>query len=155
MPRPTKQRRIQFDIETINEMAKEIYNDTHNIRNKIARVMTKWETSSREPAEIAQIGDTFVKLVMAELKNYEIKVKLLGVVKDGVMDMKNMEFEKEMIAEKEKQKALATASIEKLAAIKAKELKNEKSKENVIIPEVIDRDRRNEIIKMSQNNKKN
>ena len=154
MPRQIRQRKPKFDIETIDSMFGEIYNNTHNMQNIIARVRSKWETSTREPAEIAAIGDNLVKMIMAELKNYELKIKLLGVVKDGVMNLKNMEFEKEMIAEKEKQKALATANAEKIAAVKAKELKNEKSKETTIIPEVIDRDRRNEIIKMSQINKK-
>lgn len=154
MPRPTKQRRVQFDLETINELFKEIYNDTHNIRNKIVRVMAKWETSTREPAEIAQIGDTFVKLVMAELKAYDTKVRLLGVVKDGVMDMKKMEFDKEMIAEKEKQKAIANANAEKIPSVKANETKTLKNKETVIVPEVVDKNRRNEVLREYVVNKK-
>ena len=52
-----------------------------------------------------------------------------------------------MTIEKEKLKAIATANAEKLATIKASEGKTSKIKEENVIPQIVDRERRNEILK--------
>jgi len=87
MPRP--QRRIlKFDEESVNKLLQEIYNESHNIKAKIARLFTKWETKVKENSEVAAIGDQIVKLIAAEAKNQDQKIMLLKYLKEVVFDNK-------------------------------------------------------------------
>jgi hypothetical protein len=83
MARP-KKRRLKFDEESVNNLLQEIYDESHNIRNKIARLFAKWETKIKETGEVAAIGDQIVKLIAAEAKNQDQKIMLLKYLKEVV-----------------------------------------------------------------------
>ena len=85
MARP-KRKRLQFTEESVNKLLQEIYDDSHNIKAKIARLFTKWETKVKENGEIAAIGDQIVKLIAAEAKNQDQKIMLLRYLKEVVFD---------------------------------------------------------------------
>jgi|GEM_PF-1524660 hypothetical protein len=87
MPRPQR-KRLKFDEESVNKLLQEIYDDSHNIRAKIARLFTKWETKVKESGEVAAIGDQIVKLIAAEAKNQDQKIMLLKYLKEVVFDNK-------------------------------------------------------------------
>lgn len=81
-----KRKKLKFDEDSVNDLLQEIYNDTHNIRAKIARLFTKWETKVKENGEVAAIGDQIVKLIAAEAKNQDQKIMLLKYLKEVVFD---------------------------------------------------------------------
>lgn len=83
MARPTR-KKIKFDEDSANDLLQEIYDDTYNIRAKINRMFTKWETRIKENGEIAAIGDTIIKLINAEAKNQDQKIMLLKYLKEVV-----------------------------------------------------------------------
>ena len=85
MPRPQR-RRLQFDEDSVNKLLQEIYDESHNIKAKIARLFTKWELKVKEGGEIAAIGDQIVKLIAAEAKNQDQKIMLLKYLKEVVFD---------------------------------------------------------------------
>ena len=85
MPRPTR-KKIKFDEESVNELLQEIYNDSHNIRAKITRLFTKWESKVKEEGNIAAIGEQIVKLIQAEAKNQDQKIMLLKYLKEVVFE---------------------------------------------------------------------
>jgi len=85
MPRPSR-KRIKFTEESVNELIQEIYEDSFNIRAKIARLFTKWEARVKEGGEIAAIGDQIVKLIAAEAKNQDQKIMLLKYLKEIVAE---------------------------------------------------------------------
>ena len=89
MARP-KRRKLKFDEESVNNLLQEIYDESHNIRSKIARLFTKWEIKVKEGGEIAAIGDQIVKLIAAEAKNQDQKIMLLRYLKEVVFDKKNV-----------------------------------------------------------------
>lgn len=79
---------LKFDEKSVNDLLQEIYNESHNIKAKIARLFTKWETKVKENGEIAAIGDQIVKLIAAEAKNQDQKIMLLRYLKEVVFDVK-------------------------------------------------------------------
>jgi len=83
--RPVR-KKIRFDEESLNELVQELYDDSHNIKAKIIRLFTKWETRVKEGGEIAAIGDQIVKLIAAEAKNQDQKIMLLKYLKEIVFD---------------------------------------------------------------------
>ena len=83
--RPTR-KQIKFDEDSLNELYQEIYDDSHNIKAKIVRLFTKWETRVKEGGEIAALGDQIVKLIAAEAKNQDQKIMLLKYLKDIVYE---------------------------------------------------------------------
>jgi hypothetical protein len=83
MPRPTR-KRLKFDEESLNKLLQEIYDDTFNIRARIARLFTKWEIKVKEGGEIQAIGDQIVKLIAAEAKNQDQKLVLLKILNDVI-----------------------------------------------------------------------
>ncbi len=87
MPRPVR-RKLKFDEDSVNKLLQEIYDESHNIKAKIARLFTKWETKVKENSEIAGIGDQIVKLIAAEAKNQDQKIMLLRYLKEVVFDNK-------------------------------------------------------------------
>jgi hypothetical protein len=87
MARPIR-KKISFDEESVNRLFQEVYDDTHIIRAKITRLMTKWEIKIKENGEIAALGDTIVKLIGAEAKNQDQKIMLLKYLKEVVFDKK-------------------------------------------------------------------
>lgn len=87
MARPAR-KRLKFDEESVNKLLQEIYDDSHNIRAKIARLFTKWEQKVKEGGEIAAIGDQIVRLITAEAKNQDQKIMLLKYLKEVVFDGK-------------------------------------------------------------------
>lgn len=89
MARP-KRKQLKFDEDSVNKLLQEIYDDTHNIRAKIARLFTKWEAKVKENGEVAAIGDQIVKLIAAEAKNQDQKIMLLRYLKEVVFE-KNKE----------------------------------------------------------------
>jgi len=88
MPRPQR-KKLKFDEESVNKLLQEIYDDSYNIRAKIARLFTKWETKIKETGEVAAIGDQIVKLIAAEAKNQDQKIMILKYLKEVVYDNKN------------------------------------------------------------------
>lgn len=85
MARP-KRKKIKFDEESVNDLLQEVYNDSHNIKSKITRLFTKWETKVKEGGEIAAIGEQIIKLIGAEAKNQDQKIMLLKYLKEVVFD---------------------------------------------------------------------
>lgn len=85
MPRPHR-RKLKFDEESVNNLLQEIYDESHNIKAKIARLFTKWELKVKENSEVAAIGDQIVKLIAAEAKNQDQKIMLLRYLKEVVFD---------------------------------------------------------------------
>lgn len=88
MPRP-KRKQLKFDEESVNKLLQEIYDESHNIKAKISRLYTKWETKVKESGEVAAIGDQIVKLIAAEAKNQDQKIMLLRYLKEVVFDNKS------------------------------------------------------------------
>ncbi len=89
MPRP-KRRRLKFDEESVNNLLQEIYDESHNIKSKIARLFSKWETKVKENGDVAAVGDQIVKLIAAEAKNQDQKIMLLRYLKEVVFDNKEV-----------------------------------------------------------------
>lgn len=87
MARP-KRKELKFNEESVNKLLQEIYNDSHNIKAKISRLFTKWETKVKEGGEIQAIGDQIVKLISAEAKNQDQKIMLLKYLKEVVFNDK-------------------------------------------------------------------
>ena len=83
MARPPR-KKLKFDEESVNKLLQEIYDDSHNIRARIARLFTKWEQKVKEGGEIQAIGDQIVKLIGAEAKNQDQKIMLLKYLKEVV-----------------------------------------------------------------------
>lgn len=88
MPRPIR-KQLKFDEESVNKLLQEIYDESHNIKAKITRLFTKWETKVKESGEVAAIGDQIVKLIAAEAKNQDQKIMLLRYLKEVVFDNKS------------------------------------------------------------------
>jgi len=88
MPRPSR-KKLRFDEESVNNLLQEIYDDSFNIKARIARLFSKWETKVKEGGEIAAIGDQIVKLIGAEAKNQDQKIMLLKYLKDVVFENKS------------------------------------------------------------------
>jgi hypothetical protein len=88
MARPVR-KKLKFDEESVNKLLQEIYDESHNIKAKIARLFTKWELKVKENADVASLGDQIVKLIAAEAKNQEQKIMLLRYLKEVVFDNKN------------------------------------------------------------------
>lgn len=88
MPRP-KRRQLKFDEDSVNKLLQEIYDESHNIKAKIARLFTKWETKVKENGDVAAIGDQIVKLIAAEAKNQDQKIMLLRYLKEVVFENKD------------------------------------------------------------------
>jgi len=86
-PRP-KRKQLKFDEDSVNKLLQEIYDESHNIKAKITRLFTKWETKVKESGEVAAIGDQIVKLIAAEAKNQDQKIVLLRYLKEVVFDVK-------------------------------------------------------------------
>jgi hypothetical protein len=86
-PRP-KRKQLKFDEESVNKLLQEIYDESHNIKAKLSRLFTKWETKIKETGEVAAIGDQIVKLIGAEAKNQDQKIMLLRYLKEVVFDVK-------------------------------------------------------------------
>lgn len=87
MARPTR-KKLQFNEDSVNKLLQEIYDESHNIKAKITRLFTKWETKIKENGEIAAMGDQIVKLIAAEAKNQDQKIVLLKYLKEVVFDIK-------------------------------------------------------------------
>ena len=85
MARPTR-KKLTFDEESVNKLLQEIYDESFNIKAKIARLFSKWEVKIKDNAEIAVIGDQIVKLIAAEAKNQDQKIMLLKYLKEVVFD---------------------------------------------------------------------
>ena len=83
-----KRKNLTFDEESANKLFQEIYDESHNIKAKIARLFSKWETKIKENSEVAAIGDQIVKLIAAEAKNQDQKIILLKYLKEVVFDNK-------------------------------------------------------------------
>jgi hypothetical protein len=83
-----KRKQLKFDEDSVNKLLQEIYDESFNIKAKIARLFTKWETKVKEGGEIAAIGDQIVKLIAAESKNQDQKIMLLKYLKEVVFDNK-------------------------------------------------------------------
>jgi len=83
MARP-KRKQLKFDEDSVNSLLQEIYNDSHNIKAKIARLFTKWEAKVKEGGEIAALGETIGKLIVAEAKTVDQKLVLLRYLKEVV-----------------------------------------------------------------------
>jgi len=100
MARPVR-KKLKFDEESVNKLLQEIYDDSHNIKARIARLFTKWEQKVKEGGEIQAIGDQIVKLISAEAKNQDQKIMLLKYLKEVVFKDKNVGGNKEEGSESE------------------------------------------------------
>jgi len=88
MARPIR-KKLAFDVDSVNKLLQEIYDESHNQKAKITRLFTKWEIKVKEGGEIAAIGDQIVKLIAAEAKNQDQKIMLLKYLKEVVFDKTN------------------------------------------------------------------
>ena len=87
MARPQR-KKLKFDEDSVNKLLQEIYDESFNIKAKIARLYTKWEIKVKENSEVAAIGDQIVKLIAAEAKNQDQKIMLFKYLKEVVFDSK-------------------------------------------------------------------
>ena len=85
MPRPIR-KKLTFDVDSVNKLLQEIYDESHNIKAKINRLFTKWETKAKDTDNIAVLSDSIVKLINAEAKNQDQKIMLLRYLKEVVFD---------------------------------------------------------------------
>ena len=85
--RPTR-KKLKFDEDSVNKLLQEIYDESCNVKAKIIRLFTKWESKIKENVEITAIGDQIVKLIAAEAKNQDQKIMLLKYLKEVVFDNK-------------------------------------------------------------------
>jgi hypothetical protein len=83
MARP-KRKQLKFDEDSVNSLLQEIYVDSHNIKNRIARLFTKWEAKVKDGGEIQALGETIAKLIVAEAKTIDQKLVLLRFLKEVV-----------------------------------------------------------------------
>jgi hypothetical protein len=100
MPRPIR-KKLQFDNESVNKLLQEIYDESFNIKAKIARLFSKWETKVKEGGEIAAFGDQIIKLIAAEAKNQDQKIVLLRYLKEVVFENKSNSGDNSKSQEKE------------------------------------------------------
>lgn len=119
--RPTR-KQIKFDEESLNGFYQEIYDDSHNIKAKIVRLFTKWETRVKEGGEIAALGDQIVKLIAAEAKNQDQKIMLLKYLKDIVFEKS---AKKDIITSEETGEVSSDARNTILRMIKEEKARNE------------------------------
>ncbi len=103
MARP-KRRQLRFDEDSVNKLLQEIYDESFNVKAKIARLFTKWETKVKESGEVAAIGDQIVKLIAAEAKNQDQKIVLLRYLKEVVFDNKNGNGSSDKMDDEERKK---------------------------------------------------
>ena len=87
MPRPPR-RQLKFDEESVNKLLQEIYDESHNIKAKITRLFTKWETKVKENGEVAAIGDQIIKLIVEACKTHDKKISLLKILREIVFNNK-------------------------------------------------------------------
>ena len=85
MARPLR-KKLKFDEDSVNKLLQEIYDESFNIKAKIARLFTKWEIKVKENSEIAALGDQIIKLIGAEAKNQDQKIMLLRYLKEVVFE---------------------------------------------------------------------
>ena len=88
MPRPIR-KKLKFDEDSVNKLLQEIYDESCNIKAKIVRLFSKWEINTKTSGEIAALGDSIVKLIMAEAKNQDQKIMLLKYLKEVVFENKS------------------------------------------------------------------
>jgi len=84
-----KRKKIKFTEDSVNELLQEIYNDTHIIRTRIVRILTKWEAKIKENGEIAAMGDQIIKLISEEGKSQDKKIALLKILREIVYTNKD------------------------------------------------------------------
>ena len=112
MPRPIR-KKLKFNEDSLNDLLQEIYNDSYNIRAKISRLFSKWETKVQEDSEIAAIGDQIIKLISAEAKNQDQKIMLLKYLKEVVFDkQKNVKEDEEKVDMSDVRKSELLAMVE-------------------------------------------
>lgn len=84
-----KRKKIKFTEDSVNDLLQEIYNDTHIIRTRIVRILTKWEAKIKENGEIAAMGDQIIKLISEEGKSQDKKIALLKILREIVYTNKD------------------------------------------------------------------
>ena len=83
MPRK-KRTKLKFTEEGVNEYMQELYDDSFTLKSKIDVLFRKWDTKVKEGGEIAAIGDTIVKLIVAMAKNQDQRIMILKYLKEIV-----------------------------------------------------------------------
>ena len=83
MPRPIR-KKLKFDEDSVNNLLQEIYNDSHNIKAKITRLFTKWESKVKDGEDIAILSKSVTDLINAEIKNQDQKIMILKYLKEVV-----------------------------------------------------------------------
>lgn len=84
-----KRKKIEFTVDSVNELFQEIYNDTHIIRTRITTLFNKWESKVKENGEIAAIGDQIIRLIVEEGKSQDKKIALLKILREIVFNNKD------------------------------------------------------------------
>lgn len=122
MARPPR-RQFKFTEESVNKLFQEIYDDNRNIKAKIIRLFTKWETKVKEAGEIAAIGEQIIKLIAAEAKNQDQKIMLLKYLKEVVFDRKDgSDIDSNSQTHKEENGEISTERKNELLNMVAKEI---------------------------------
>lgn len=121
MARP-KRKKLKFDESSVNDLLQEIYNESHNIKAKIGRLFTKWESQVKEGGEIQAIGDQIVKLISAEAKNQDQKIMLLRYLKEVVF------HNKQNSSENEEEKEISSDKRNEIIRMVQDEMNNKKKK---------------------------
>lgn len=129
MPRPTR-KQLKFDEDSVNKLLQEIYDESHNIKAKIARLFTKWEQRVKENGEIQAIGDQIVKLIAAEAKNQDQKIMLLKYLKEVVFENKNESGDTGKTSGEAKETVSADRRSELLSMVQKELDKKEQEKRN-------------------------
>lgn len=89
MPRK-KRTKLKFTEDGVNQYMQELYDDSFTLKSKIDVLFRKWDAKVKEGGEIAAIGDTLVKLIVAMAKNQDQRIMILKYLKEIVfIDSKN------------------------------------------------------------------
>lgn len=85
MPR-IKRKRIEFTLESLNDMYQECYNDSYNFKAQLTAVLSRWSPMIKDESNVAAMGKEIVALLNSIGKTNDQKIVLLKILKDIVME---------------------------------------------------------------------
>lgn len=85
MPR-IKRKRIEFTLESLNDMYQECYNDSYNFKAQLTAVLSRWSPMIKDESNVSAMGKEIVALLNSIGKTNDQKIVLLKILKDIVME---------------------------------------------------------------------
>jgi len=87
--------KLKFDETSALKILQEVYNDTHNMRARITKLLNIWQNKIKETDDIAAIGANLTKLLAEESKMQDQKIVLLKVLKEVVFAVRDIKKDEE------------------------------------------------------------